>query len=357
VNDPNYNGTTNKIAYVGTDGGIFGTQDILANLQPSWSSLNHTLGITQFYAGCGTASSGTIIGGTQDNGLDRYLGNPEGWMMTSPFGDAATCGCDQTDARYFYTEFPGLYMKRSADGASTWQEIPGTGNCVLGDAGNANWVAPFILDPNNPNRIFAGGRRLWRADNVKVNDPTQVCWLPIKPSPTPSTNYISAVAVAPGNSDTVWVGHNNGQIYYSLNATSGSPTWTQANNGLPARYCTRLTIGPLNPETNTRAIYATFGGFSANNVWKTTNNGATWTPISNGLPEMPVYSLVISPSNSNQLYIGTQLGVCATSNDQNGWSCTNQGPANTVVEELFWMGTTLGAATHGRSMFTATIQQ
>ena len=63
INDPNYNGSSNKKAYCGTDGGIFSTQDILAS-PVVWTSLNHTLAITQFYGGAGNASSGTIIGGT-----------------------------------------------------------------------------------------------------------------------------------------------------------------------------------------------------------------------------------------------------------------------------------------------------
>jgi photosystem II stability/assembly factor-like uncharacterized protein len=350
VNDPNYDGANNKIVYDGSDGGIRKTTDALASPAPVWTSLNHTLGITQFYAGCGTASSGTIIGGTQDNGTDRYNGDPEGWLMTFG-GDGGTCGCDQTDPNYFYTEFVGGYISRSSDGGFTWQSIPPP------EAGLGDWIAPFILDPNNDNRICAGDVSVWRSDNVKQPDPAQVQWLQIKP-PITGNVPVSAVAVASGNSNFVWVGYNNGAVYYTQNGTAGNPTWTEAHNGLPARYCNRLTIGPQDPSgENKRTVYATFGGFSADNVWKTTDNGVTWTNISYGLPALPVYSLVISPLNSNQLYIGTQLGVCTYTEGSGGtWSCINQGPANTVVEELFWVGTTLGAATHGRSMFTAAIQ-
>ncbi len=359
VNDPNYDGTSNKIVYGGSDGGIRKTTDVLASPAPVWTSLNHTLDITQFYAGCGNTSikgQTIIIGGTQDNGTDRYSGDAEGWSMTFG-GDGGTCGCDQTDPNYFYTEFVGGYVSRSSDGASSWLSIYDN----LPEAGQGNWIAPFILDPNSDNRIYAGDLSVWRSDNVKVADHTQVHWLQIKPpiSPTPPPGTpVSAIAVAPGNSDLVWVGYNNGAIYYTQNATAGNPTWTEADNGLPARYCNRITIGPQDPIGGTRTIYAVFGGFSADNVWKTTNNGTTWTSISNSniFPQIPVYSLVISPLNSNQLYVGTQVGACTSADGGSTWSCTNQGPANTVVEELFWVGTTLGAATHGRSMFTAAIQ-
>jgi photosystem II stability/assembly factor-like uncharacterized protein len=351
VNDPNYNGTTNKIAYAGNDGGMYKTTNIIS---PTWTSLNHTLGITQFYAGCGTASSGKIIGGTQDNGIDLYTGNPESWI--EPLGgDGGFCACDQTNANYLYGELINLQIYRSSDAGSNWYPIWNGPNGIPGSCNAvpcANFIAPFILDPNNANRILAGGDNLWRSNDVRADPPS---WSSIK---GPIGSNISAIAIAPGNSDVVWVGYNNGLIYYTLNGTATNPIWTQANTGLPVRYCTRLAISQLPPGGFSRTIYATFGGFSADNVWKTTNNGLTWTSISplGRLPQIPVNSLVISPSNSNQLYIGTQIAVFATSDGGNTWSPTNEGPVNTVIDELFWQGTTLGAATHGRSMFTATIQ-
>ena len=33
-----------------------------------YTALNNNLGVTQFYGGAGNAASGTIVGGTQDNG-------------------------------------------------------------------------------------------------------------------------------------------------------------------------------------------------------------------------------------------------------------------------------------------------
>ena len=51
----------------------------------------------------------------------------------------------------------------------------------ISDAFNgANFIAPFILDPNEPNRMLAGGVSLWRSDDIKAAGlPT---WTAIKPS-------------------------------------------------------------------------------------------------------------------------------------------------------------------------------
>ena len=352
VNHPDYNGTSNTIVYFGNDGGIYRTDNVLTVTQRSgWVPLNHDLGITQFYGAAGNPTSGTIIGGTQDNGTVRYRpqGGSKGWTMMQG-GDGGFCAADQTDPNYFYGEYTKLKIYRSTDRGNTARDI----YSGIGDAGeNANFTAPFVLDPNNPNTLLAGGARLWRSTNVKNPEPS---WTQISPTPaptgtpsaTPSSN-ISAIAVAKGDSNIIWVGHNNGQIYYTTNGTAANPTWTPAANGLPRRFCTRITIDPQ----NSNLVYATFGGFEPGNVWKTTGYGAPWENISSRLPSAPVFSLVVSPSNSRALYIGTAVGIFASADGGATWSPGNDGPANAFVEELFWMGTQLVAATHGRGMFIA----
>ena len=344
VNHPNYNGTSNAIVYFGNDGGIYRTNNVLTVAQRSgWVALNHNLGITQFYGAAGNLTSGTIIGGTQDNGTvvrDSSQGGSNRWTMMMG-ADGGFCAADQTDQRYFYGESQYLGIYRSTNGGSGFNKAKYiyTGIADTGTGLTANFIAPFVLDPNNPNTMLAGGASLWRSTNVKDSSPS---WTAIK---SPAFRRISAIAIAKGNSDIIWVGHNNGAIYYT---TTGTAPWIPANFGLPERYCTRITIDP----GNSNVVYATFGGFEPDNVWTTTSQGARWTNISNGLPSAPVFSLVVSPSNSRALYIGTAVGIFASADGGATWSPGNDGPANTFVEELFWMGTTkLVAATHGRGMF------
>ena len=215
--------------------------------------------------------------------------------------------------------------------------------------------------------------RLWRSTDVRNSAPS---WFAIKDAVEPAAELrnISAIAVAPGNSNIIWVGHNDGSVYYTINGTQSTPTWHPAdpNNLLPGgpdeplapRMCGRITIGQA-PQTEPpdvgRTIYVTFTGFfpsatdTRGNVWKTQNNGQTWEPIHHSLPHAPIYSLVISPSNPNFLYVGTEVGVFASSTGGATWSPSNGGPANVPVQELFWMGSQsrpqLFAATYGRSIF------
>jgi CARDB len=349
VAHPGFNGSTNKTVFVGNDGGIFTTSNIYtANGSSGWQELNNNLGITQFYGAAGNATSGVIVGGTQDNGTLRYTGNTENW--TTMFGgDGGFDAADPTNSNYFYGEYVDLLIHRSTDGGASASYIYNG----IADAGTcANFISPFILDPNNPNTMLAGGCSLWRSTNVKAATPT---WTAIK---SPAFDNISAIAVAQGNSSIIWVGHNDGSVYKTTNGTAASPTWVRVdmnNPPLPDRYVTRLTIDRNNPNL----VYATFGGFSPDNVWRTTDGGTTWSDRTGsgvtGLPDAPVRSLVINPNNSNWLYVGTEVGIFASEDSGNSWSLPQDGPANVSVDELFWMNNDLVAATHGRGLFKVTV--
>ncbi len=339
-----FNGTTVRTVYFGNDGGVFSAADIYTVSPGSgWTDLNNNLGVTEFSGAAGNATSGTIVGGTQDNGTIRYTPGTgiEGWTGTAG-GDGGVAAADPTDPNYFYGERPYLAIFRSTDGGGSSTGIwPGIADA---NSPSLNFISPFVLDPNNPNIILAGGLSLWRSTNVKAATPT---WSVIK---APTGQAISAVAVAPGNSSIIWVGYNDGSVYATANGTASSPTWVQKNFGtpnLPNRFCSRLTIDP----NNQNEVYATFGGFSSGNVWRTTDGGTTWTDLSANLPQAPVFSLVVSPHESSFLYVGTEVGIFASENGGVSWSPSNDGPANVEVVDLSWVGDTLLAATHGRGCF------
>jgi photosystem II stability/assembly factor-like uncharacterized protein len=72
------------------------------------------------------------------------------------------------------------------------------------------------------------------------------------------------------------------------------------------------SIGPANMggriddiavvETNPSIIYL---GFATGGLWKSTNNGTTWTSIFDRYPVASVGDIAIAPSNPNILYVGT----------------------------------------------------
>ena len=55
-------------------------------------------------------------------------------------------------------------------------------------------------------------------------------------------------------------------------------------------------------ESNPSIIYV---GFATGGIWKTTNNGTTWTPIFDEYPVSSIGDIAIAPSNPNIIYVGT----------------------------------------------------
>jgi hypothetical protein len=351
VPDPGFNGTSNKKVYVCNDGGIFRTDDITtAGTSSGWVNLNHGYQTTQYYGAVGNGTTGLIYGGLQDNGSLTLPGTSSTANLTFG-GDGGFTVIDSTDENYAYGEYTSLQLHRTTNhGASAqyiWQGLPDAGT-------NANFIAPFILDPNNQSRMLAGGRSIWRSDNVKTGNPPS--WVSIRPA---GSDVISALAIAESNSNIIWAVQNDGKIYKTNNGLDGVPIWQTIDdnaspNPLPNRYPTRIVIDKDNPNI----VIVAFGGFNDGNLQRTIDGGQNWADITgtgtSGLPFAPIRGVARHPSDPNSLYVGTDVGIFASADKGLTWSTMNEGPASVAVDELTFMknSTTLLAATHGRGVWT-----
>jgi hypothetical protein len=348
LSDPGYDGGGNRRVYYGNDGGVYRLEDANPAGGFVFTNLNNNYGVTQFYGGAGQNATGKIFGGTQDNGTKVYTpaGGPQGWT-TMAGGDGGYATADQTDSNYLYGEFQWLGVHRSTNGGSSSSTITGCGGpAPLQDScdDTTNFISPILLDPNNPHRLFGGGQSLWLNSDPRNSSN----WAVVKSS---VGSNISAIAIAVGNSDLIWIGHNNGNVYKTTNGTAGSPTWNLMDTGLPNRVVTSIAIDPANSDI----VWASFGGFSSGNVWRSTDGGASWSDRSSGLPSAPIRSVVTHPTTAGWVYVGTDVGVFASENGGASWGIPHDGPANVAVFQLFFMNTTLVAVTHGRGMFTANV--
>jgi photosystem II stability/assembly factor-like uncharacterized protein len=360
ISDPGYNGIDNFRVYVGNDGGIQKTENVLTvDDTTGWINLaGTTLGITQFYGGAATSDGSTIIGGAQDNDHLRYKSSgtwsgAANWYQAQT-GDGGFAAIDFTNPDIHYSEYTHLKMSKSSDGGDTRNYC----NFGLEDAGKKDsslFIAPFVMDPNNSQRLFAGGLSIWRTTNEATNWTQVRDWIQFGV-------YCSAIDIAPGNSNIVWVGYDRGDIAYTLNSTLADPNWVRINDSLlPFRYVTDIAINPANSDE----VFITFGGYYSDNVWFTSDGGETWEnrsgTVPDNLPALQVNSIRFHPRFPNWVYIGTDFGVFASDDKGIHWAIdprypaqNNELPANVCVSELFWQGDDhLIAATHGRGMYRA----
>ena len=101
-------------------------------------------------------------------------------------------------------------------------------------------------------------------------------------------------------------------------STDSGANWTAASAWLPSNpnWMSALVIDPQNPST----LYVGTSGMGSDGscdnpcsgfndgVFKSTDAGATWTPLNSGLTTKHVFSLAIDPQHPNRLYAGTMSG-------------------------------------------------
>jgi hypothetical protein len=165
-------------------------------------------------------------------------------------------------------------------------------------------------------------------------------------------SVISTIAIAPGDSNRMYVGTGTGAVYVTQSLLSPSPTWTRASSGLPARWITRIAVSPFNAYV----AYLTVSGFGSGHVFVTRDGGATWSDISGDLPDVPVSAIVTSRQRAGVLYIATDLGVWITTSDGAAWTRLGADFPNVVVYDLaLTPAHRLIAATHGRGIWSVDV--
>jgi len=149
-------------------------------------------------------------------------------------------------------------------------------------------------------------RNLLREQNGE--DALSINWVSLGPTPGAYFNYgnISSRVVTgaydPTNPDVLYIGPANGGVWKS---TDGGINWTPLTDNEVSMAMGSIAIDP----TNTNIIYAgtgeaTYSGASyyGRGLLKSTDGGTTWTSITSGLPFSTYFSRIkIRPGHSNEL--------------------------------------------------------
>jgi photosystem II stability/assembly factor-like uncharacterized protein len=333
--------------YAGNDGGVWYSSDGGV----TWSHRNKDLATLQYF---GTASHGTyeavMLGGSQDNGAHRYVGHPA-WQH-SAVGDGAFCAISRSgDTHQWYESrwwgFP-CFRSDLSGAAGTWVKKQS------GITPNKAWFyPPLVMDPNDSSVLYVGYDKLYRSSDRADT------WTAITGVVSAGSN-ITAITVAPSDSDIVYVGLRNGRVFGV--ARTGA-TWTAADMSaapLPAGQISDIAVHPTDPNT----VYVTtsdllfsegeFKSFASDHVYRTIDGGRTWKSVSAGLSQAnPVNSILIDPTNPQTVFIGCDVGIFRSPDGGASWRAWDEGLPNCSVLDLqlFEPERLLRAATHGRSIW------
>ncbi len=343
--------------YVGNDGGVW-SSSLSSSGASDWNDLNQPLSLTQFYPGMSMdpTTPNLAFAGSQDNGIQQYSGSLQ-WDFLG-CGDGGQTAYDYSDLNTLYVGCAYVPPNTASDGTPLHFLFKLTANpptVTAADSGingsnDGDFIPPLTMDPTNPNILYFGTNTLYQTTNGANS------WKPISSglgsgSPGPLSG-ISTIAVAPSDSNTVYVGTADGWLYVTTSADAGS-CCLDITNGTPKRSVTAIAVDP----TNAQKAFAVFSGYSGFNgdtlghVFETSNEGTTWTDISGNLPNIPVNNIVVDPDIPGTLYIATDIGVFDTTDSGSTWAPLGIGLPSVAVLGLKLQHSTrlLRAASYGRS--------
>jgi len=333
--------------YAGNDGGLCYS----TNAGLNWVSNTNIFPITQFVnLSVGENNTNVMAGGSRDNGMCVTTNGGLLWTQTLA-GDGSGVAIDPLNAnRIFMTSgaYSGTYAwKRftSVDYGMNWTEVTDP----VFDPAKTSYTK-MRCDKNVPARFYTNlGPHIYRTTNNGVS------WAKLNASPFPDSSILNFS-----------VSQNGGLVYVCLNATPpvagtklrvyDNGVWQERSTGLPAGQNVR-TVG-VHPY-NINDVYALMNGVGTPNqkIYKSTNQGVTWSNITGNIPDVPLSDIVVHPNNPNKLFLGTQLGCYRSTNGGTNWHRWNNGmPDATVITELSYIDSAnagkfyIVAATYGRGI-------
>ncbi|HUC44611.1 MAG TPA: hypothetical protein VMR65_11260, partial [Candidatus Sulfotelmatobacter sp.] len=317
-----------------SDGGVFHS----TSQAGSWTTWGLGLDTTQYYGNCrNPADPDWAAGGTQDNGSQRRY--PANTWTTILGGDGGMCMTGPAGSNVMIGEYQSANLQRSADGGNSFSDANGG----IGHSEPHPWVGILEADPTNRNNFWTGTSKIYRSLDARASN-----WVAVS---MPLGLSVSALGVAPSNSDVVYAGFDPGPVFVSSNATAATGvSWTNIRPSyLPTRSVRRIRVNPNDANT----AYFVFSGYGAGKIWKSTNRGSSYTDITGDLPDIPVNDLVIDIDNPGTLIAATDLGMFRSDSDGAHWYGWSAGYPTVASIELTYDRTNdrLRVGTHGRSMW------
>jgi len=336
---------SNGTLWAANDGGIFTS----TNNGSSWTSRNAGLGLNQFYAGASLHPTNPAIamGGLQDNGTVRTTGT-QTWSFLFG-GDGAYTAIDfQNPDTTWYVSYQGLNISKTTNGGGSYNGATSGINFS-----GAPFIATYVMCPSNPLVLLAGTDNVWRTANGAN------LWATNSPDPLiGASGSISAISFAASDTtcSTYFAGTNGGGVAVTTTG-GGTSGWNTITTNLASggRAVTDVAVDPANPNI----VYVSLSGFGGGHVFKTTNAldpSPVWAQIDAGIPNIPCMALLIDPTDSNTVYLGTDIGMFRSTDAGATWGPFDNGLPNVAIYDIVGNPATnsVVAFTHGRSAWRLT---
>ncbi|WP_456378683.1 PA domain-containing protein, partial [Lutibacter sp.] len=341
-----FNPSDSNEGIFGTDGGIYYGSSLsdASNLATAISSRNNNYNTLQFYSGSigSDISDEKLIAGAQDNG-SLFINN-----ATS--GINASIEVTGGDGAYVFIDKDNEYMVTSYVYNNYFYIDYNTGAFKYAIAENdddGDFINPAALDSNN-NILYASGENKVFRYILNATDATSSILTNSLLSSTPTAFKTSTYTTT-----TLFVGTETGKLLKLTGANAGVPTWADITGDMFYGSISCIELGATEND-----IMVTFHNYGIKNVYYSQDGGTTWQNKEGNLPDLPIKAILMNPLNNNEVILGTDLGVWATTNfnDPNPiWYQSQDGMKDVQVTsfDLRKADNMVVASTYGRGLFTA----
>ncbi len=328
-----YQGNT---VYLCTDGGLSRT----SNRGQAWStSLSSGIDAFQFIGIDAPKSFNYVIGGLQDNGVQRTSSLAGSWAQTRG-GDGGITHIPVNAPGTVFSTFYGPSLTHSNDNGVSWIKGPNNDidlvtNKTLLDEGTL-FYAPMDVSQDGNEVAMGGKKKVYVSFNGGLDGMIQEANTEIGTS--------TYIFIDPKNPTQIWAGTNDGTIHLSTNSGQDWFTNTLGTTG--------SVIGITKDQTN-NIVYAIQGGLANNQSSSfalSTDGGANWiNPAVSGIPQIPFNSIAVATNGT--LFIGTDYNVITSTDHGVNWQPVGTQLPPVQVLSLAVRGDSdqyLLAGTHGR---------
>jgi len=281
------------------------------------------------------ASSQWLIGGTQDNGTDRRAGSPT-WEHVAD-GDGGGCGVLAGNPNIVFHTFYYMSLERSTS-KGDWNSWTSIDPPVPSGEGSL-FYPPFHCSRRPGDTVAMGG------DAVYVSRDTGDNWIRLA-FPAPAR----AGALCVPGPDEVYIGTTDGRVF-KTSWTTG-PGWTPLSPLSTPRV--KASIGDLLVDSNSPGrIWVTSQTVGGGRVFRSDDDGLSWTDCSAGLPQLPMNAVEVDAQDSSRVWVAADLGVYETRDAGSTWTPMSLGLPNAFVGGLLFHAQSrlLRAATRNRGVW------
>lgn len=253
-----------------------------------------------------------------------------------------------------------LESKRSHDATGKFPTAIGRAGSETREGREAEGRMEFGPPPPGYVRIVADPMPNWTPESMQAPRPRGATWEFIGPRPIRSEYWsgdadasgrVVSIAPHPTLSSTIYIGTASGGVWKT---TDFGANWTPLTDELSTLNHGAVAVDPQAPDTIYAGTgeYTTFSG--GDGLFRSLDGGLNWTRLATAAQVGSNCSkVVIDPTNSNRIYVSGTSGVARSTDGGANWSFVLAGACSDLVINRL-TPTILYAGRHGDGIYKST---